>query len=78
MIYPGDLVMLKSNLLGDGECFKVGRAKLQASDILRCIATDGDVRLFVSRRTGANFPFSLETLRTKFNMIGFDGLEEIT
>jgi hypothetical protein len=77
-IYLGDLVMLKPGLLQDGESFKVGRAQLRADDVLRCFSVDGDVRQFISRRTGASLAFKVSTLADKFNAIGFDGLEDIT
>jgi hypothetical protein len=76
-IYLGDLIQLKTGLLQTGESFKVGRAQLRAEDILRCISVDGEVRQFVSRRTGARFAFKISTLVEKFNAIGFDGLEDI-
>jgi hypothetical protein len=77
-IYLGDLVMLKSGQLQAGESFKIGRAQLRADDLLRCISVEGDVRQFVSRRTGASFAFAVSTLATKFSGIGFDGIEDIT
>jgi hypothetical protein len=76
-IYPGDLVTLKSELLKEGESFKMVRSTLKAGDILRCIGTDGSVRIFVSKRTGTIYAFEMRVLAAKFNAVGFDGLESI-
>lgn len=77
-IYPGYLIQLKAGLLQDGESFKMGRASLKPCEVLRCIGTDVDARIFVVRRTGTAFKFSFETIASKFELIGFDGLEAIT
>lgn len=73
----GYLVQLKPGLLQENESFKLGRAHLKASDVLRCISVDGDVRQFVSKRTGTVMAFNMNTLAAKFYAIGFDGYEEI-
>lgn len=77
-IYPGELLQLKSGLLQPGESFKIGRASILPNDVFRCIGTDTNSRLLVVRRTGTGFNFTLETLASKFEAIGFDGLEPIT
>jgi hypothetical protein len=73
----GYQVMLKQDLLKEGESFKLGRATLKSTDILRCISVDGEHRVFVNQRTGTAYCFAMPVLAAKFNAIGFDGLEEI-
>lgn len=76
-IYLGDLVMMKAELLKEGESFKIGRSAIKAGDILRCFSVEGNVRLFINKRTGTAYAFAMEVLAAKFNAIGFDGIEPI-
>lgn len=76
-IFLGDLIQVKTDLLHPGESFKIGRAHLKSDDVLRCISVEGNVRTCVVRRTGTAFAFTLETLASMFEAIGFDGLEPI-
>ena len=76
-IYLGDLVILKAELLQEGESFKLGRSTLKAGDILRCFSVDGNLRQFINKRTGTAYVFNMTVLASKFNAVGFDGLESI-